>query len=121
MKSFTTKQNTSDWPVIYTSNFSDPKQLSDWQNESGDWGIDNSKEAGLDSSKVQAMLAAKQYPGAIVLARKLTQQVKPRAEDWFNLASAAWDLAEVEEAIRAAKKAAEMDEKNYPLPDWAKR
>jgi eukaryotic-like serine/threonine-protein kinase len=78
------------------------------------------KEAGSDSSKVQAMLAAKQFPGAIVLARKLTQQEKPAARDWFNLASAAWDLAELEEAIRAARKAAELDEKSYPLPDWAK-
>jgi hypothetical protein len=77
-------------------------------------------EATDDSRKLSALADARRYREAFDLGRTVVAGGKGTGEEWYSYAMAALNLGETAEAVRAAKKAHELDSNHFPLPAWAK-
>lgn len=76
-------------------------------------------EATNDSLKLGMLVDARRHHEAFELGRTVVASGKGSGADWFHFSKAALNLGELNEAIRAAKKAYELNQ-NIPLPPWAK-
>jgi serine/threonine protein kinase/WD40 repeat protein/tetratricopeptide (TPR) repeat protein len=77
-------------------------------------------EAKDDSEKLDKLVDARRYRDAFELGRKFVAGGKVTADNWVNYAYAALNQGETAEAVRAAKKANELDPDRIALPPWAK-
>jgi hypothetical protein len=77
-------------------------------------------EATDDSRKLTSLVEARRYREAFDLGRTVVAGGKGTGDDWFNYSRAALNLGETDEAVRAAKKAHELEPNHIPLAPWAK-
>jgi hypothetical protein len=74
----------------------------------------------MNTRKLEALVEARRHREAFDLGQTVVASGKAAAVEWFCYSRAALNMGETTEAIRAAKKAKELEPNQFQLPPWAK-